>query len=222
MIEPFSLLLIGLIALLGSFGHCIGMCGGLVIAYSTAKIDRNYDKTKTVISHILYHLGRTSTYVFISLLFGALGGLVARGISYEVSLIVGGGVVILFSAYLGGLSGIFKSFEYNLSKTIYFKKLFSKLISAKSLSSFFYLGLLNGLLPCGFANIFFALSFAFGDVWTSLAIGLILGVFSAPILFYMGISHAFLREAGFRSAVSKITAFLAFALGVYTIAKGVS
>ena len=45
--ETFSLISIISIALLGSFGHCIGMCGGIVVAYSSTKIKvniQNYSK----------------------------------------------------------------------------------------------------------------------------------------------------------------------------------
>ena len=38
-----DLITIATIAFLGSFGHCIGMCGGIVIAYSSAKIDSNWN-----------------------------------------------------------------------------------------------------------------------------------------------------------------------------------
>jgi len=37
--DTVDLLSIISIAFLGSVGHCIGMCGGIVIAYSNTKID---------------------------------------------------------------------------------------------------------------------------------------------------------------------------------------
>ena len=42
------------IAFLGSFGHCVGMCGGIVIAYSAKKINNSCTKTHQAISHLLY------------------------------------------------------------------------------------------------------------------------------------------------------------------------
>ena len=35
--ETISIVTIISIAFLGSFGHCVGMCGGIVIAYSSTK-----------------------------------------------------------------------------------------------------------------------------------------------------------------------------------------
>ena len=37
--ESFSLLTIITIAFLGSFGHCVGMCGGIVVAYTSTKVN---------------------------------------------------------------------------------------------------------------------------------------------------------------------------------------
>ncbi|RLA81984.1 MAG: sulfite exporter TauE/SafE family protein, partial [Epsilonproteobacteria bacterium] len=39
--EAVDIVSIITIAFLGSFGHCIGMCGGIIIAYSSTKIDDN-------------------------------------------------------------------------------------------------------------------------------------------------------------------------------------
>lgn len=41
-----------LVAFLGSIGHCIGMCGGFIMAYSVAKIDQNWNKT-----HQIFNIG---------------------------------------------------------------------------------------------------------------------------------------------------------------------
>ena len=38
--ENIDLFLIISTAFLGSFGYCIGMCGGIVVAYSSSKIDQ--------------------------------------------------------------------------------------------------------------------------------------------------------------------------------------
>ncbi len=44
--ESISIISIITIAFLGSFGHCIGMCGGIVVAYSSTKIGHEWTKTK--------------------------------------------------------------------------------------------------------------------------------------------------------------------------------
>ena len=72
--QSVNLLSIAVIAFLGSFGHCIGMCGGIVIAYSSSKFDENLTKTKAAFLHILYSIGRITTYTLLGAIFGFLGG----------------------------------------------------------------------------------------------------------------------------------------------------
>jgi len=62
-----------LVAFLGSIGHCIGMCGGFIMAYSAAKIDREWNKTHQSIAHFLYNIGRVVAYMIIGAVFGLLG-----------------------------------------------------------------------------------------------------------------------------------------------------
>lgn len=70
--ESVSILTIISIAFLGSFGHCIGMCGGIVVAYSSTKVESGWSKTKQSISHILYSFGRITTYVILGFILDLL------------------------------------------------------------------------------------------------------------------------------------------------------
>ncbi|MGE3511268.1 MAG: sulfite exporter TauE/SafE family protein [Vicinamibacterales bacterium] len=54
--------------------HCIGMCGGFVVSYSTAVSPRT--PTRVAGAHLLYALGKTTSYVLIGAGFGLLGSLV--------------------------------------------------------------------------------------------------------------------------------------------------
>ena len=60
--QSIDLFSIATIAFLGSFGHCVGMCGGIVIAYSSTKVQQGWRKKEQSISHLLYSLGRILTY----------------------------------------------------------------------------------------------------------------------------------------------------------------
>ena len=60
-IDLISLFLLGF---LGT-GHCIGMCGPLVIAFPA--------RSAKFGSHLFYHLGRILTYVIIGCVMGGIG-----------------------------------------------------------------------------------------------------------------------------------------------------
>lgn len=70
--EASSLLSLFLLGLSGT-GHCLGMCGPLVLAFpgKSGKFD----------SHLCYHAGRIITYTGIGLLMGSLGLALAKLVS---------------------------------------------------------------------------------------------------------------------------------------------
>ena len=72
-----DLIIILTTAFLGSVGHCIGMCGGIVVAYSSAKIDPRSNYIQQTISHLAYNFGRVTTYAMLGALFGFIGQVVA-------------------------------------------------------------------------------------------------------------------------------------------------
>ena len=74
--ETVDLFSVITIAFLGSFGHCIGMCGGIVIAYSTGGLQQNHNRLSQAMGHGLYSLGRITTYSVLGAVFGWLGGVV--------------------------------------------------------------------------------------------------------------------------------------------------
>ncbi|CAM1368237.1 conserved membrane protein of unknown function [Tenacibaculum soleae] len=129
--------------LLGSF-HCIGMCGPIAFMLP---VDRA-NKVKQFFQIFSYHLGRLFTYSLIGLLFGFLGkGFYFFGFQQQLSIVVG--VLMILTIILP------KAFKkYNFSKSI--NKLVMKVKSAlgkelkkKGNDTFFTIGFLNGLLPCG-------------------------------------------------------------------------
>ncbi|MFA6756420.1 MAG: sulfite exporter TauE/SafE family protein, partial [Sulfurospirillaceae bacterium] len=59
--DNINILAIISVAFFGSLGHCIGMCGGFVVAYTSAKINPKKHALKQLFLHIIYNLGRVSS-----------------------------------------------------------------------------------------------------------------------------------------------------------------
>ncbi len=55
------------------FGHCIGMCGGIVVAYSSTKMDHRSSYIQQTASHLAYNFGRVTTYTILGGIFGFAG-----------------------------------------------------------------------------------------------------------------------------------------------------
>lgn len=157
--------------ILGSF-HCVGMCGPIVLAVPG----------KSLLSKLSYNLGRAITYTIM----GAVIGFVGEGFSlvgWQQGLSVAVGVamllIVLFTRY--------KHFDLPMSGAfdkmwILSKKKLAPLFKSRSAGAPFFIGLINGLLPCGlvYAALFAAISM--GGVMES---GLYMALFAlgtAPLL----------------------------------------
>ena len=212
-----------IIALTGSFGHCLGMCGGLVLAYSSAKMDETLSKKAQFLRHFTYHLGRTSSYVVFGLIAGFIGSFASINLSLAALLyIIVGAVMIFTSLAMLGVSRALLSIEYSLQKYSWFQKSFKTLIKSQSLKSFFGLGALNGLFPCGFVYFFLAKASVSGGALNGALIMLVFGMATIPALTLLGGSISFLKNAEFRSAANKLSATMILLYGAYMIYKAIA
>ncbi len=141
----YTALLFGLLSSL----HCVGMCGpiALMLPVGNSKGIAKYSRIA------LYHLGRLSAYAGIGLLFGLLGrGLFLAGIQQQLSIVIGVAMILVSLVSEKSLG------KYDVSKPIFLllsklKTALGALFKSRSLPSFFTIGMLNGLLPCGMVYV---------------------------------------------------------------------
>ena len=219
--ESADLWTIFIVALLGSVGHCIGMCGGFVVAYSTAKIDPERTKFFQSSAHVLYSSGRIVSYMFIGAIFGYLGSAInfslgAKGILF----IVIGLLMVLIAFSLSGKIKFLTVIEHSMVQTPLFKKLFQSVIRSKSLPSFFYMGVLNGLIPCGLVYFFATAAIASGSAVMGAVVMAVFGLATVPALFILGIMSTMISQMTWRKHVMSAAAVLIALYGIYTGFKG--
>ena len=220
--ESTDLWTIFIVALLGSLGHCIGMCGGFVLAYSTSKIEKGRTKFFQAFAHLLYSIGRISSYMFIGALFGYLGSAIGFSMhSKGVLFIVLGFVMILIGFSLSGKLKFLTVIEHSLAQSPLFKKLFKAVIHSKSLPSFYFMGVLNGLIPCGLVYFFATASIASGSAVMGATVMLVFGLATVPALFILGMLSGFVSQMSWRKYALSIAAVIIGLYGIYTGFKGV-
>src|SRR3989338_10217726 len=121
-------------AFAGSFGHCVGMCGGFIVAYSSTKIDASMGKGEQLIRHSAYNIGRVSSYVILGMIFGGIGALVSLSLEMHGALFIFAGIIMIITALgMFGLSIFIIILERGFSSNPLFKSLFSRLIKSKSI-----------------------------------------------------------------------------------------
>ncbi len=209
------------IAFIGSFGHCIGMCGGIVMAYSAKMIDPNTTKISQGLAHLLYSLGRVTTYTLLGALFGSLGGVITYSSTANgVLLIVTGLLMFLAGLSLLGKLKFLTLIEHSFSSSKIYKQTFHKILNSKSNSSFFTLGMLNGLLPCGFVYFFAITAASTAQPLYGALVMFIFGLSTIPAMFSLGFIASLARATKFRAMMMNVASLTVLVYGVFTIYNG--
>lgn len=200
---------------LGS-AHCAGMCGPIVLALPGS----DQPTPSLVTGRLLYNFGRVITYMILGLVVGLIGvGASLAGYQQLISIITG--VMILAFALLP------KRFYNKLlhQSPAFFNNLFGssfkRLMKNGSPSSLFGIGLLNGLLPCGFVYLGLIGAIAMGSLWGSVAFMGLFGLGTIPLLFAMSLITRFMG-ADFRFKLQRLLPVGAAILGVLLILRGLA
>ena len=130
------------------FGHCIGMCGPIVVSLSLSRKDQS-----VWIPHLLYNIGRVTTYAILGAIIGATGTFTAitaniAGIQKTV-LIFAGVLIVIMGLAMSGWLPLGRIFGDSHGFGSLISAGFQRLTRLKSTFAYLPLGLLLGLLPCG-------------------------------------------------------------------------
>jgi sulfite exporter TauE/SafE len=134
--------------LLGGFGHCAGMCGPVVAAFSLSLGERRQFRP-----HLLYNLGRATTYSLIGGAAGLAGsflGVAASLAPFQKAVTLGTGLLVaLLGLALGGWLPRFRPFSGTDDPPVLLRRLARFAREAGGDGVFYPLGLILGFLPCG-------------------------------------------------------------------------
>ena len=114
-VAALGIVLPGFVLGLTSGLHCVGMCGGVVAAFSSQKGIVRIVRDKATVRErpragllALFNLGRVAAYTLAGAIAGAVGGAgayAAGAVDFQVGLFVLSNVMLLFvGVYLAGLS----------------------------------------------------------------------------------------------------------------------
>ena len=219
--DSINILSIISIAFLGSFGHCMGMCGGIVIAYSSTKVESSWAKVKQAFSHLLYSTGRIFTYTLLGAMFGFLGGVATfNNLTNGLMLVFAGIFMVLAGLSLSGKIKFLTLLEHSFASNSWFAKLFRELLQTRSLFSFFVLGMLNGLLPCGLVYFFAITAASTASPLYGALVMFIFGLSTTPALFSLGFFVGLYKNSKFRNIMMTLAAISVIVFGLFTIRNG--
>ncbi|MBC8237630.1 MAG: sulfite exporter TauE/SafE family protein [Helicobacteraceae bacterium] len=218
--ENIELLAIISFALLGSIGHCIGMCGGFIVTYTTAKIKPEQSRLSQSTYHLLYNMGRIFTYTLLGALFGYFGSLWdITPLSRAILFAVAGFLMIIMGLSFAGKLKFLSSIEYPITKHAWFKRIFTSQLGSSSAKSFFILGFLNGLLPCGLVYTMLVTATTTESIFLGAFVMFIFGIFTIPSLFSFAFIIGLFSQNRFRQMMIQLASITVIIYGGWTLNK---
>lgn len=203
-----------LFGILGSF-HCVGMCGAIALALPVGK----GGGFSFVLGRLLYNLGRVTTYG----LLGALAGFFGQGLQlagWQQTLSILSGVLILILVVVpASMSLKFRKatgLETVLAKVKHWMGFF---FQRKGVWAMGGVGLLNGLLPCGFVYFALAGAISMPSVGDATLYMVLFGLGTFPLMFALSLSGKYI-QLGLRRFFSRAIPYAAAGMAVLFILRG--
>ena len=173
--------------------HCIGMCGGILLAQGNA---------------LLYNGGRLLSYTLMGTVFGALG----KYISYDLQvrsmlLTVSGLLVVLIGLRMWGVPFL-RRISPELTRPCRFR------------GKAFAVGLLTGLMPCGALSSMWIFAASSGSWASGAASMLAFGAGTCVFMLLFGLLGTFLPKR-YNKYLLKGSTILIVALGLSLMTKGI-
>lgn len=210
------------IGFMGSL-HCIGMCGGISSALTTAVMPGTSTLSRQLGYPFLYSLGRIASYAVAGGIAGLLGAQfrdLLGGHGPSLLRIFAGVMMILLALYLSGWWQILNHLERAGARI--WKKLAPwtrHLIPVNSPAKALLLGLLWGWLPCGLVYSALAWSVGADSPVEGALLMLYFGLGTLPAMIGVGVfSHA-LHDWARSQSTRSFAALLLLAFGIWTIAS---
>jgi sulfite exporter TauE/SafE len=232
-----DLLLVASLGFLGSFGHCVGMCSPIAVAFSISQNqsqDQLNPEKQTLWQQIRFHgllnLGRILSYALVGAAIGLLGSVVIAGGHFAG---IGSGLRRGMSLFTGGLliwmgltqvsPGLFPKIPLlnPMAKSGLHDRLSRAMVNLSFQNRWWtpaLLGIFWGLIPCGFLYAAQIKAAETGDLWQGCATMLAFGLGTLPIMLGVGVSVAAVSRDR-RSQLFQLGGWFTLAIGILTLMR---
>ena len=224
-----DLLLIASLGFLGSFGHCIGMCGPLTVAFALSQQDKNPKEFNGWRFHLLLNLGRIISYALVGAALGGLGSafvasgqLTGIGSNFRQIMAIFTGVLLIWFG-IGQIKPNWLPrlpFLHPLQGMVH-NRLSSRMNQLASKQQWWTPALLGGiwgLIPCGFLYAAQLKAVETGELFTGAVTMLCFGLGTTPMMVGVGISAAKV-SADRRSQLFRLGGWVTLAIGILTLLR---
>ncbi len=224
-----DLLLIVALGFLGSFGHCMGMCGPLTVALALSQQDNHPAQISGLQFHFLLNIGRVLSYTLVGAALGGLGTIVVAsgqlagiGSSLRQFMAVFTGILLIWLGlgqikpnwlprlpFLHPLQG---RIHHRLSSGM------NQLSTQRQWWTPALLGGVWGLIPCGFLYTAQLKAVETGSLLAGAVTMFCFGLGTAPMMLGVGVSASRV-SADRRSQLFRLGGWVTLAIGVLTLLR---
>lgn len=199
---------------LGSF-HCVGMCGPIALSLPQSNLPRG----AFVVSRLIYNSGRIITYTALGLIAGLLSRAISLGGFQQALSITAGSILLLFVGWRRFRSLFRKLESYPNTFVTMLTARLKALFAQKSYFSLLLIGLLNGLLPCGFVYMALGTAVTFGSAESSVFFMAGFGLGTVPAMLSVSLAGGWISTS-FRQKLQKMTPYFIALVGIILILRG--
>ncbi len=201
---------------IGLFGsiHCVGMCGPLVMALPV----NNAGTLWLLFDKLIYQLGRVISYTVLGVIIGLIGKQVwLLGIQQSVSIISGVFIIIAAMTRLLKWSFFYRGHASHPAAVI------NRLIvyALKHRWGHLFIGMLNGLLPCGFVYLALVGAVNTPSILSSAKYMFWFGMGTLPLMFIAAVGSGFIT-LNVRRKLNNVIPYFMLCLGIWFVMRGLS
>lgn len=204
------------VGFVGSF-HCVGMCAPIALALPAVG--------RTAVGRLggslLYNVGRITTYSALGVLVGLVGkGVVLAGFQQTVSILLGIALIlsVLIPIFYAKMSLQNSFFAPALTRI---KSRMGRLLGNPTFGNLYFIGLLNGLLPCGLVYVALTGAILTNEWWQGALYMALFGAGTLPMMLLVVQMRSFI-QANLRQQLQKMIPVVVVLMGAWAIVRGLN
>ena len=209
----YGLLLV--VGLLTGF-HCVSMCGGFVIGYTSKNAKEGKKSYK---SHFQYGTGKIISYTIIGAIFGLLGSIITfTPMMRGVAGIIAGLFLVIFGLNMFGAVPWLRKIRLKTPKSL------NKFVNNKSdkTKSPLVIGLLNGLMiACGPLQAIYIMAAGTGSMIEGAKILFVFALGTLPVMLGFGFLTTLISSKA-TNKILKASGFVVIILGLVMLNRGLA
>lgn len=194
--------------------HCIAMCGGINLSQSVNSAKNNVNALK---SNFNYNFGRLISYTILGGIVGAIGSVISFDGAFKgIVAIIAAVFMIIMSINMLGIFPSLRKLNIRMPK-----KVVVFLNSTKKGKSSFFVGLINGLMPCGPLQTMQLYSLSRASFVGGAISMFLFCLGTIPLMFTFGLISSKLNKK-FAEKMLIVSAIIIFILGIGMLNSGLN